>query len=324
MSTLILTKTEIEAILQPAALLKNLRTAFAAYSGSSASRSVRLPLPLPSPPSPTGASAMIIAPGWLPDIPAYTVKVHAKFPGLSPAIQGVVILHDLQTGAPLAILESSYLTALRTALTGALGADLLAAPAAEHVAIIGAGQQGRSQLEALRLVRPVRSVKVFDVSAKAAQNFLDAPCCEGLDVAVANSPVEAIEGAQIAVTATWSTAPFLHAPDVHPGLHITTLGPDQPGKVELSADLLEAALVVVDDRRLAVEMGAVAGAGLDGKIIHAELGEIIAGTRPGRRSAQDVTIFGSVGLAFQDLVAAWTVYNLVPETGLGRSVDLTS
>jgi ornithine cyclodeaminase len=324
MTTLILNKSEIEAVLQPAALLTNLRSAFAAYSGGAAVRSVRLPLPLPTPPSPAGASAMIIAPGWLPDIPAYTVKVHAKFPGLSPAIQGVIVLHDIKTGAPLAILESTYLTALRTALAGALGADLLAVPGAAHVAIIGAGQQGRSQLEALRLVRPVRSVKVFDVSAKAAQDFLDAPCCDGLDAVVANSPVEAIEGAQIAVTATWSTEPLLHARDIHPGLHITTLGPDQPGKVELSADLLEAALVVVDDRRLAVEMGAVAGAGLDENVIDAELGEIIAGTRPGRRSAEDVTIFGSVGLAFQDLVASWTAYRLALEAGLGRSFDLTS
>ena len=110
--------------------------------------------------------------------------------------------------------------------------------------------------------------------------------------------------------------------DVHPGLHITTLGPDQPGKVELSADLLEAALVVVDDRRLATEMGAVAGAGLDEKIIHAELGEIISGARRGRRSAQDVTIFGSVGLAFQDLVSAWTAYNVALKAGLGTEFDL--
>ena len=323
MDTLILTKTDIERVLQPAALLENLRAAFASYSGSGGIRSARLPLPLPNP-SPAGASAMIIAPGWLPDIPAYTVKVHAKFPGLQPAIQGVVILHDLATGFPLAILESTYLTTLRTALAGALAADILAVPDAAHVAIIGAGQQGRSQLEALRLVRPVRSVKVFDVSPSASRDFLDAPCSEGLDVSVAKSPVEAIEGADIVVTATWSTEPFLAARDVHPGLHITTLGPDQPGKVELSADLLEAALVVVDDRALAVEMGAVAGAGLDERAIHAELGEVIAGTRGGRASRDDITIFGSVGLAFQDLVAAWTAYSICREKGDGQLVKLMS
>lgn len=324
MSTLVLTRTEIEAVLQPMVLLENLRPAFAAYSAGSTNRSARLPLPLPSPPSPSGASAMIIAPGWLPDIPAYTVKVHAKFPGLDPAIQGVVILHDVRTGAPLAILESTHLTALRTALAGALGADILAVRDASHVAIIGAGRQGRSQLEALRLVRPIRSVAVFDVSEAAVRGFLDHPCCAGLDITIARSPVEAVEGADIAIAATWSTEPFLRARDVHSGLHITTLGPDQPGKVELSADLLQSALVVVDDRDLAVEMGAAAGAGLGEEVIHAELGEIIAGTRRSRSSATEVTVFGSVGLAFQDLVAAWTVYVQAVEAGLGRSIDLTS
>lgn len=323
MSTLILTKSEIEAVLEPAALLENLRVAFAAYSTRPEVRSSRLPLSLPSPPSPAGASAMIIAPGWLPDIPAYTVKVHAKFPGQKPAIQGVVMLHDLNTGHPLAILESSYLTALRTALAGALGADILAVPDADRVAIIGAGQQGRSQLEALRLVRPIRSVKVFDVSEQAVRDFLGDPCCRGLETIVARSPVETIEDVQIAITATWSTEPLLCARDIHPGLHITTLGPDQPGKVELSADLLEAATVVVDDRTLATEMGAIAGAGLTERAIHAELGEVIAGARTGRATPNDVTVFGSVGLAFQDLVAAWTAYQSVHKAGHGRSVKLT-
>lgn len=322
MSTLILTRSEVEAVLQPAVLLENMRSAFAAYSAGAGTRSARLPLPLPSPPSPANASAMIIAPGWVTDIPAYTAKVHAKFPGLDPAIQGVVILHDVRTGAPLAILESSYLTALRTALAGALGADVLALRDASHVAIIGAGRQGRSQLEALRLVRPIRSVAVFDLSDAAIEGFLGDPCCAGLDITVARSPVGAIEGADIAVTATWSTEPFLHARDVHPGLHITTLGPDQPGKVELSADLLRSAVVVVDDRDMASQMGAVAGAGLQGDTIHAELGEIIAGMRSGRQSSRDVTVFGSVGLAFQDLVAAWTAYTRAIEAGLGQPIAL--
>jgi len=124
METLILTRSEVEQALSPAALLDALRSGFAAYSTQRSIDAMRVPVPLPQ--QRAGASGMLLAPGLVPGTPAYSVKVHAKFPGGDPAIQGVLILHDLATGAPLAILESSYLTALRTGLAGALGADVLA------------------------------------------------------------------------------------------------------------------------------------------------------------------------------------------------------
>jgi hypothetical protein len=100
-------------------------------------------------------------------------------------------------------------------------------------------------------------------------------------------------------------------------MHVTILGADRPGKWEVAAKALEAATVVVDDRGLAVEMGAVGGAGLGPGAIHAELGEVLAGARPGRRSERDVTVFGGVGLAFQDLAAGWLAYALALERGPG-------
>lgn len=265
---------------------------------------------------------MLLAPGVVPGIPAYSVKVHAKFPGRDPAIRGVLVLHDLATGAPLAVMESSHLTALRTGLAGALGADALARVDARTVAIVGAGAQGRSQLAALRLVRPVAAVRVLDPVPAAAEAFAADPACAGLDLHVAATLEEVLDGADVAVTATWAREPFLFARHLRPGLHVTTLGPDQPGKCEVAADALRAALVVVDDRRLSVEMGAIGGAGLGPEAIHAELGEVLAGTRPGRRSVEDVTVFGSVSLAFQDLAAGWLAYTLARERGVGRSLDL--
>jgi ornithine cyclodeaminase len=107
-------------------------------------------------------------------------------------------------------------------------------------------------------------------------------------------------------------------------VHITTLGPDQPGKCEIAADALLAARVVVDDRALAVAMGAVGGAGLTADAIHAELGEVLAGTRSGRCDDQEVTVFGSVGLACQDLAAGWLAYCRAKELGMGRSLDFLS
>lgn len=322
METLILTRSEVEQALSPADLLDALRGAFAAYSTQRSIDAMRVPVPLPQ--QRAGASGMLLAPGLVPGIPAYSVKVHAKFPGGDPAIQGLLILHDLETGAPLAILESSYLTALRTGLAGALGADVLALPDARCVAIIGAGVQGRSQLGALRMVREITSVKVFDSSPEAAQQFALDPTCAGLSVAVAHSMDDVLQGAHIAITSTWARQPFLFRRHLHPGLHITTLGPDQPGKCEVAAEALTAARVVVDDRKLAVEMGAVGGAGLSAAAIHAELGEVIAGLQPGRETPEQVTVFGSIGLAFQDLAAGWLAYSAARKMQRGRRINLLS
>jgi ornithine cyclodeaminase len=319
---LVLTRSEIEKLLLPADLLDALRTAFAAYSMHRTIDAMRVPVRLPAGLVPAGASGMLIAPGLVPGIPAYSVKVHAKFPGSEPAIRGVLVLHDLATGEPLAVMESGYLTALRTGMAGALGCDLLALPQATRAAIIGAGVQGRAQLRALRLVRPIESVRVLDTSPEAIDRFRRDPACAGLEITSATSMEEVLDNVQIAVSATWAREPFLFRRHLHPGLHITTIGPDQPGKCEVAADVLRAALVVVDDRKLAAEMGAVGGAGLGMDSIHAELGEVIAGTKRGRKDEQEITIFASVGLAFQDLAAGWLAYTLAVERGLGRMFNL--
>ncbi|MDT7787037.1 MAG: hypothetical protein QOF58_5456, partial [Pseudonocardiales bacterium] len=116
-------------------------------------------------------TAMILVPGLAPGIPAYTVKVHAKNPNRSPAITGVICLHDLATGDLLALIDSAPLTALRTGLGGALGAHLLARPDARTVTVIGAGAQGRAQLEALAALRPIESVQVRDTNPAAEAKF---------------------------------------------------------------------------------------------------------------------------------------------------------
>lgn len=322
MDTLILTSSEVADLLEPRILLGALRDAFVAHSTTRTVEAMRIPVPLPAGEAAAGASGMLVAPGLVPNIPAYSVKVHAKFPGQSPAIRGVLILHDLTSGAPLALMESSHLTALRTGLAGALGAEALSPPKARTVAIIGAGAQGRSQLAGLRLVRPIDVVRVFDTNAETAQRFASDPCVRGLTIAVAASLEEALDDADLIVTATWARAPFLFKRHLRSGMHITTLGPDEPGKCEVAADALEAALVVVDDRRLAVEMGAIGGACLGSDVIHAELGEVLAGKRSGRTDATQITVFASVGLAFQDLAAGWLVYTLARQRGIGRTIDL--
>ncbi|MFD4671133.1 ornithine cyclodeaminase family protein [Lentzea sp. NPDC058450] len=229
-------------------------------------------------------TAMVLMPGLSPGIPAYTVKVHAKNPARSPAITGVICLHDL-SGDLLAIIDSPRLTAVRTGLGGALGAHLLARPEARTVTVIGAGVQGRAQLEALTALRPVESVCVRDVDPVAERDFL--AWAAGLGVPAGP------EG-EIVLMATWSRVPVLH--EVPPGTHVTSLGADEPGKAELGADLLASALVVVDDPALAhVAAGTTIGA-------------VLRGEHPGRTSAEEVTVYSPAGLPMQDLVIAWHVY----------------
>lgn len=320
--TLILTRPEIAALVEPRAMLAELRVAFVAAAIDRPPPGLRIPAALP-PPAPDGATAMVLLPGAVAGIPAYTVKVHAKVPGGAPAIQGVIVLHDLATGHPLAILESTLLTALRTGLAGALGADALARPDASRVAIVGAGAQGVLQLEALTLVRRIEHVWAFDTEPALAEVFAAREGARlGLHVEAAASLEQAVEDAQVVVTSTWAREPFLFAGMVRPGAHVTTLGPDQPGKCELDAGLLREALVVVDDHDLALRMGAVGGAGLGADAIHAELGEVLAGQHPGRTSPEQVTVLGAVGLPFQDLVASWFVYQRARQVGRGTRVAL--
>lgn len=309
MSTLLLSRSDVASVLTPRELLPQLRDAFQAYSLERTIAAQRARSDLPGVQM---SSAVLLFPGLIPGIPAYTVKDHAKFPGCTPAIQGVINLHDLTTGKLLAMMDSSYITGLRTSLAGALAADVLARPDAQRVAIIGAGVQGESQLRSLLLVRHIEHVKVFDTAKNKAATYAN-KMGEELDIFVqpCTSVADAVRDADIIITATWSRTPFLHSEMIEPGTHITTLGPDEPGKCEVSAELIQKSLFICDDRNLAVTMGAIAGAGLEATAIQAELGEIIGGTKPGRANNEQITIFGGVGLAFQDLAAAWYVYEKV-------------
>ncbi|AGC48929.1 ornithine cyclodeaminase/mu-crystallin family protein [Myxococcus stipitatus DSM 14675] len=304
MRTLLLTRSDVSRNLQALTLLEDMRDAFRsdALARTVAPQRVRAPLH-------AEGTALVLFPGALPDVPAYTVKTHSKFPARTPAIQGVLHLNDAATGELLAVMDSGHLTAVRTGVVGALAADVLARQDASRVALIGAGAQAVMQLKSLRLVRSLSHVRVFDTDAARAFAFCARMYQElNMPVRQADSVAEAVEDADLVITATWSREPFLFPGMVRPGTHITTLGADEPGKVEVSAELLSQSRVFCDHRGLALAGGAVGNVGLGEDAIHAELGEVIAGRKPGRRSDDEVTVFTSVGLPFQDLAAAWHVY----------------
>lgn len=308
--TLLLTRSEVVALLDIPAVLDVLRDGFATPGHTSPLR-VRTDLPGPG-------TATALLPGVIPGIPAYTVKLNAKFPGGTPALRGVVCLHDLADGSLLAVLDSSSVTAWRTGLAAALATDVLAAEGVESVGVIGAGAQAAMVVRGLAALRPLKSLVVHDTDPARAADFLP-----GLTIprSVASDAREVAQRAEIVVLATWSRKPLLAATDARPGQHFTTLGADEPGKVELAADLLQAARVVVDDAALAVSMGAVGNVRLGPDAIHANLTEVLTGQRPGRTSADQLTVYAPVGLPWQDLAVAWPVFQAAQTHGTSRTID---
>ncbi|MET3697041.1 ornithine cyclodeaminase [Bacillus oleivorans] len=318
MQTLLLSRTDVESLLNPLELYPALKSAFGEYSLNRNIPSQRARSILPY----ENTSAMILFPGISSNIPAYTVKVHAKFPSQPPSIKGVINLHDIESGQLLAIMDSTYITAVRTGLSGAIGTHLLARKDAKKIAIIGAGVQSKLQLQSLQYFRQISSVFVYDTDIEKARSFVQEMKEEyKTPIVVCNSLAVAVNDADIVISATWSREPFLFSKMLKKGVHITTLGPDEPGKCEVSAELIQKAIFVCDDRQLAVQMGAIGGVGLSEENIHAEIDEVILNQRLGRTNDNQITIYGSVGLAFQDLVAAWYVYQKARELNKGQHIN---
>lgn len=269
------------------------------------------------------AEVMVLAPGALPTVPAFTVKVHAKYPNNPrqgrPGIQGVIHLLDAATGELLALMDSPSLTAHRTAAAGAVGADVLARPDSHSVAIVGAGTQGEMQFAYLTRVRQIEHVWVYDREPQAVCAYAARRRAEGYRCETAGSVADAVRHADIIVTATWSRKPFLTASMVPDGVHITTLGPDSPGKVEVDIDLLEEARLVCDDLILARGMGCLQP-WPDRVLPAVTLTDVLRGETSGRTDIRQRTVFGAVGLPFQDLVVVWQVYHAAKLRGLGLTL----
>jgi ornithine cyclodeaminase/alanine dehydrogenase-like protein (mu-crystallin family) len=316
MRTLLLTRSQVQALLDPASLVEPLRAGFVTYSATLTDRARRVRSTLPGP-----GTVTVLFPGTAPGVPAYTVKVHAKFPGQEPAIRGVLCLHDRATGDLIAIMDSTYLTAVRTGIAGALAAHVLARPDADTVAVIGAGVQGTHQLRALAGLRSLRHVWVYDLVSDRAEAFAQVLTNE-LEVSIEATPsaAAAVREAGVVLVATWSRTPFIFPGMLTPGAHVTTLGADEPGKAEVSADLIRTSLFVCDDRSLAVDLGALGAVGLGLDAVAAELGEVLSGLHAGRTSLGQITIYGGVGLPFQDTIAAWQVFEAARTRGIGEQI----
>ena len=314
--TLILSGSDVAALLDAGDLLEALRSGFLSQDETPLpGRRMRADLP-------GGASATALLPGLLAGIPAYTVKINAKFPRAEPALRGVVCLHSLADGGLLAVLDSARLTAWRTGLAAALATDVLARPGASTVGVVGAGAQADLVLAGLSRLRSVTRLTVTDLVPERASRFAERHGGAGGVLAeVVETPADVAAASAIVVLATWSRAPLLRLADLRPGQHLTTLGVDEPGKCELAPDVLGAATVVVDQEDLARQAGVLADDGL-ADVRPATLAQVLAGAHPGRSGPGEITVYAPVGLPWQDLAAAWTAYRAAVSHGRGLDVDL--
>jgi alanine dehydrogenase len=260
---------------------------------------------------------------------ALGTKVVSVVPGNAarglPAIHAVVLMLDLETGRPHALMDGTWLTALRTGAAGGLAADLMAHPAASVVALFGAGVQARTQLEALRCVRSVREVRIVSRTGASARRL--AGELMGLRAIATQDRAAALRGAQVVVAATDSETPVFDGSLVEPGAHVTAIGSYTPQMREVDTALVRRARVVVDQRAGALsEAGDLIAPLAEGAVaegfVAAELGEVVAGKRPGRTSVDEITLFKSVGNAAQDVAVARRVLESAASRGLGVTVEI--
>ncbi|CAM5305306.1 ornithine cyclodeaminase family protein [Streptomyces griseomycini] len=270
---------------------------------------------------PFPGTATVLAPGLLPGVKAYSVKVNAKFPGARPALRGVICLHRGAHGALLALLDSATVTAWRTGLAAALGTHVLTTAQGTGgpvVGVVGAGAQGELMVSGLRHFRDLQDLLVHDTVADRAAHFAGRHGGR-----VVGSASEVAAASDTVLLATWSRRPLSGLSETRPGQHFTTLGVDEPGKQELAADLLEASFLVVDDHSLAAAAGVLTGADGSTRITaDASLGELLRGGRSGRATQSGITVYAPVGLPRQDLAIAWLAYRQAELNDVGSRVDL--
>ena len=281
---------------------------------------------------PGGERVMAMLPSYVGELGAVGVKVITAFPANFgtewDTHQGVVLFFDTEHGLLHAIVDATAVTAIRTAAVSGLVTDLLARPDADDLAIIGAGTQAHTHLEAMLAVRPVRRVRVFSVPAESAEAFAERESgLRGLKVEVCASAQEAVVGASLICTTTTATEPVVLGEWVAPGAHINAVGAYTPTTRELDSALVAGARLYADRREsMLAEAGEFLipkGEGLiDDDHIVGEIGEVLLGTVPARGSDEEVTLFKSLGISIEDLAAARSVYETAKEQQLGTWVEI--
>lgn len=277
--------------------------------------------------------------GWIGIMPAYLegleafstkiVSVYNKNPARGlPTIMATIVLNDPETGEALSVMDGSFITAMRTGGLGGLAAKYLSRKDSRTVGIFGAGVQGRTHLMALKEVRNITSVKVYDPLVERAKTYSQEMSKKlQIPIEVSPSPSDTVKDSDIIVTVSTSKEPLFDGRIMRPGTHVNAFGNFKLTERELDNETIRRSKVVVDLREAALsEAGDLATPIKDGVItashILADLGEVIIGTKPVRTSSRDITLFKSVGLGIQDCAASSLAYKKALEKGVGTKVNL--
>lgn len=325
---LILNRLQVEALLDVDALIDALASAMADLSAGRASVPDRVAALVPE-----HEGFLAAMPGFVPSAKVLMSKLVSLFPhdagtGL-PTHQAVIVAFDPDTGQPVALLDGTAITAIRTGACSALSARLLARPDADVLAILGTGVQARSHARAMCRVMPIRQIRVAGRDyAKAAALAAELSDTLQTDAQAVETYREALQGAGIACATTHAAEPVIRRAWLTAGVHVTSVG---YGGREIDDATVADALVCVESRRSALAPFPSGSNDLlmpirDGVItadhVHAELGELVAGVKPGRNSPDQITLYKSVGVAVQDAAAAALVLVAAHKQGIGEEIVL--
>ena len=321
----ILAADDVRAALSMDDAIAAVRSAFGQLSSGQAAVPVRTQWP-------GDGGTSLVMPAYLPADRGLGAKIVSVFPnnparGL-PTVTALVALLQADTGQPVALLDGTYLTAVRTGAASGVATDLLTPPGADTLALFGAGAQARTQLLAICTVRSIRTVWICDPTPQRAANLAEEMRGRGpvpVDLRVAASPAEALREARIVAAATTSLTPVFADADLLPGVHVNAVGAFTPQMQEVPSETAARARVFVDQREAAMaEAGDLiipAQSGLLDPQNLVEIGEVINGRAAGRQSPEQVTFFKSVGIAVQDIAAATRALTVAQERGLGTVVN---
>lgn len=322
---LLLTAEAVRRALPMRAAIDSQKRAFAALATGRAVLPLRTPVAVPE-----REAVTLFMPGRVES--ALGAKVVSVFPRNAgrgpPAVQGVLLLVDAETGRPAALLDATYLTALRTGAASGAATEVLAPPEARTAALLGTGAQAATQLLAVCTVRPIGRVWVYSRRPENVAAFINRMQPEvSAELVAAATAAEAVRQAEVVCTATSSPSPVFAGRDLRPGAHVNGIGSYTPDTREVDSETVRrAGRVFVDSRESALaEAGDVViplreGVLDAGRII--ELGAVLAGRQPGRTGPEEITFFKSVGIAVQDLAAGAEVLVRARELGLGHPIDL--
>jgi ornithine cyclodeaminase/alanine dehydrogenase-like protein (mu-crystallin family) len=323
----VLRAAEVRALLPMSECVELMRRTMIALSEGRAVVPLRSVMAMP------GARGMLgNMPGYLADPECFGVKLVSLIPRNDPARHsshvGLILLFEPEHGCPVGLLDAAEITAIRTAAASGLATRLLARPDAGDLAILGAGEQARSHLQAMLAVRPLRRIRVWARDQGKADVFAGSEGARhGVMIETAGSVPEAVEGADIICTLTKAREPILSGDWISSGAHLNVVGSSIAAAAEIDTAALVRSRFFVDCRNSTVhESGEYLRALRSGSIsaahIAAEIGEVANGTNPGRTSPDEVTLYKSLGVAPQDLAAAHYVLEKARSAGIGQLIEL--